>query len=148
VRKRNASPNEGKVIISKPKEMKKNYVILGIIGLIIIIAVITNPNQDRHKEVIKSKLNTYMQKSLKDSHSETNSEWDQAGKALGLMFGGAIIDQIINNLVSTDNYVLFSTTKITWDGKTKIVGIGAFGNVYLTSQLDDALNKGLLEKKE
>lgn len=128
--------------------MKKNYVVLGIIGLIFIIAVITNPNQDRHKEIIKSKLNTYMQKSLKDKHSETNNEWEQAGQALGLMLGGAIIDRIIDNLVSTDNYVLFSTTKITWDGKTKVVGIGAFGNVYLTSQLDDALNEGLLQSKE
>lgn len=89
-----------------------------------------------------------MQKSLKNKHSETNNEWEQAGQALGLMLGGAIIDQVINNFVSADNYVLFSTTKITWDGKTKIVGIGVFGNVYLTRQLDDALNEGLLQSKE
>lgn len=128
--------------------MKKNYVFLGIIGLIIIIAVITNPNQDRHKEVIKTKLNTYIQKSMNEKQTETNNKWEQAGQVLGMMISGAIIDPIIDNLVSTDNYVLFSTTKITWDGKTKIVGIGAFGNVFLTSQLNDALNEGLLEKKE
>ena len=128
--------------------MKKNYVFLGIIGLIIIIAVITNPNQDRHKEVIKTKLNTYIQKSMNEKQTETNNKWEQAGQVLGMMISGAIIDPIIDNLVSTDNYVLFSTTKITWDGKTKIVGIGAFGNVFLTSQLDDTLNEGLLEKKK
>ncbi len=128
--------------------MKKNYLILGIIGLVILVAVITNPSQDRHKEIIKSKLNTYLQKSLKENQTETNNQWEQAGQALGLMFGGTIIDRIVDNLVSIDNYVLFSTTKITWDGKTKIVGIGAFGNVYLTSQLDDSLNEGLLKSKE
>lgn len=127
--------------------MKKNYLILGILGMVILVAVITNPNQDRHKEVIKNKLKTYMQKSLNEKNTETNNQWEQAGQALGLMISGAIIDPIIDNLVSTDNYVLFSTTKISWEGKTKIVGIGAFGNVFLTSQLDDYLNDGLLKNK-
>jgi len=47
--------------------------------------------------------------------------------------------------MSTDNYVLFSTTKITWEGETRIIGIGAFGNVFITKELDESLNKGLLE---
>jgi len=127
--------------------MKGNHVFLALLGLTILIAVMTNPSQARHKEVIRNKLTTYVQKSMKANYKAEDNDIEQAGKAIGLMIGGVIIDRILDNLVSTDNYVLFSTTRITWDGKTKIIGIGAFGNVFLTQKLDDALNEGLLEKK-
>lgn len=125
--------------------MKKNHIVLAIFGVFILMAVITNPNQDRHKEVIKNKLNTYIQKSMKESLTESSNKWEQAGQALGLMLGGVLVDRVIDNLVTTDNYVLFSTTKITWDGQTRVVGVGLFGNVYVTDKLDETLNKGLLK---
>jgi hypothetical protein len=127
--------------------MKKNYLILAIIGGFVFIAILTNPNQDRHKEVIKNKLNIHMQKKLKESLNKSDNEWEQAGQALGLMIGGALVDRIIDNLVSTDNYVLFSTTKISWEGDTKIIGIGAFGNVLITNKFDETINEGLLKSQ-
>jgi len=114
------------------------YLILTITCLIILIAVITNPNQDRHREVVKNKINFYMQKNL----SETNGL-----ELLGAMLGGAVVNVVINNLVSTDNYVLFSTTKINWRGESKVIGVGVFGNVYITSELVKAMEKGLLNEQ-
>lgn len=124
--------------------MKKNYVVLIAIGLILLVAVLTNPNQDRHKEVIRGKFNSYMQKSMSKGLSETDNEWEQAGQVLGMMLGRAMIDGIISNIVTTDNYVVFSTTKISWEGESKVIGVGAFGNVFLTGKLDEALSEGLL----
>lgn len=126
--------------------MKRNYIGLIAIGLILLVAVLTNPNQDRHKEVIKAKFNSYMQKSMSEGLSESDNEWEKAGQALGMMLGGALIDGIISNIVSTDNYVIFSTTKMTWEGKSKVIGVGVFGNVFLTSEIDEALDEGLLSK--
>ena len=111
------------------------------------MAVLTNPNQERHKEVIKNKLITYLQKSLSKGQTETKNEWEQADQAFGIMLGGILVDKILDNFMSTDNYVVFSTTKITWEGKTKIIGIGAFGNVFITKELDESLNEGLLENQ-
>ncbi|MES2654901.1 MAG: DUF4359 domain-containing protein [Bacteroidota bacterium] len=125
--------------------MKKNYLMIAIVSVIILVAILTNPNQDRHKEVIKNKLQAFMQKSMKENLTETNDNWEQAGQALGMVLGGALINRIIDNLVSTDNYVLFSTTKISWEGETKVIGIGAFGNVFLTGNLDEAMNEELLK---
>ena len=125
--------------------MKKSYVFSAITILIILIAIFTNPNPERHKEAVKNKVNSYIQQSMKESMNGTENNTAQAGKALGMMLAGAFIDKIIDNLVSTDNYVLFSTTKITWDGKTEIIGIGAFGNVYLTRKIDEAIDEGLLK---
>lgn len=83
---------------------------------------------------------------MKESMTDTDDEWEQAGQTLGVMIGGVIIDGVVNNLISTDNYVLFSTTKISWEGKTLVIGIGAFGNVFLTSKLDETLKEGLLNQ--
>lgn len=125
--------------------MKKKYLILVILGIVLLVGILTNPNQDRHKEVIKNKLNSFMQKSMKESLTKTDNEWEKTGQAFGMMLGGAIIDRMVDNIVSTDNYVLFSTTKISWEGETKIIGIGAFGNVFISKKLDEAINKGLLK---
>lgn len=123
--------------------MKKNHTVLIAIGLILLVAVLTNPNQDRHKEVLKAKLNSYVQKSMSEGLSESDNEW---GQAFGMMLGGALIDGIISNVVTTDNYVVFSTTKMTWEGESKVIGVGAFGNVFLTSKIDEALDEGLLSE--
>ncbi len=128
--------------------MKKNYLLIIIAGVIILFAMLTNPNQDRHKEVIKNKLISYMQKSMKENLTETDNKWEQAGQALGIMLGGIIVDRVIENLVSTDNYVLFSTTKISWEGETKVIGIGVFGNVFVTSKLDETIERGLFKNQQ
>jgi short subunit fatty acids transporter len=125
--------------------MKKNYITLAIICLIVLVAVLTNPDQNRHKEVIKNKLITYLQKSIKKDQTKPKDKWEEAGQALGIMLGGMIVEKVLDNFMSTDNYIVFSTTKITWDGETRIIGIGAFGNVFITKELDKALNEGLLE---
>lgn len=128
--------------------MKKGYVALLIIGLIVLIAALTNPGPERHKEVVKTKFKEYMQKSMKDSTNVSEDESNEVGLAFGMLIGNAIIEPIVNSLISTDNYILFSTTKITWDGKTRVIGFGAFGNVFISKKIDNALDQGLLENIE
>ena len=125
--------------------MKKNLVSTLVLILVVLVAIFTNPGSERHKEIIKSKLTIFLQKAMKDELKGTSEDEQQAGQAIGMLLGGAIIDQIIENTLSTNNYLLFSTTKISWEGETKIIGIGAFGNVFLTRKLDEALNQGLLK---
>lgn len=122
--------------------MKTRNIILIIIAIILLVGVLTNPNQDRHKEVVKNKLNTIMQKAMKEGLKNSDSGAGQLGSALGLMLGGALLDRMIETIVSTDNYVLFSTTKITWEGNSKLIGIGAFGNVFISDKIDEALKDG------
>ena len=116
--------------------MKKSIIICSVF---VVIAAITNPNQSRHKEVLEDKIKTYMQKSIKNQGS------DEFVSLFGNLLGNVIVSKLIDTFVSTDNYILFSTTKLTWQGETKVIGIGAFGNVFITKQLSDALDKGLLE---
>lgn len=124
--------------------MKKKFIVLFGIVLLILLAVITNPRQEEHKEAVKAKFNTYLQKSMSKNLSEADDEWKNAGQALGMLIGGSLVDVLTSNIVTTDNYVLFSTTKMTWEGETKVVGVGILGNVFLSSKIDKALDEGLL----
>lgn len=118
----------------------KHYVILGI-TLFMTILAFTNPNQEIHKEKVKVKLNEFYEKEMaKDDNTSTN-QFSQAGKSMGMILAKSMINMVIDNSISSSNYILFSTTDVTWEGKTKTVGIGVLGNVFLSSKIDDAIKK-------
>jgi hypothetical protein len=121
--------------------MKKGYVFLILLVGVLLIAALTNPTPERHKEALKLKFIASMQKSMHDNASSLGSDATNAGEAIGSLIGGAFIDGIVNNVVSTDNYVLFSITKVNWEGKTRTVGVGAFGNVFLSKEIDSILDR-------
>ena len=116
--------------------MKKNLVII-IAGFILLLSILTNPNQDRHKEIVKNKIHSILQSS---NLIEINNVSELTGYTVGMILSNALADLTINNLISTNNYICFSTTKITWGLNTKVIGIGAFGNVYLLGETNDLLN--------
>jgi hypothetical protein len=124
--------------------MKRKHWSLIFILFFILLAAFTNPDTNRHKECIKKELNAYIQNATKSSRN-SNSLLEQAGKALGQMFGGVLVDRITDNYVSVNNYILFSTSNFIWDGKTYIIGIGAFGNVFISGKLKEVLDKKKLE---
>lgn len=117
--------------------MKKKYIFIVIIGAIVLIAIFTNPSIDEHKEAMKNKLNSLLQKNLK----QELTEMDDTAQALSMMLGGAVLDGFVDNAVSSDNYILFSTTKMTSYGKSKVVGFGVFGNVYISNKIDKAIEQ-------
>lgn len=125
---------------------QRKYTVLIITVMIALIAAFTNPGLEKHKDAIKAKFNTYLQNSMMKNMSETDNKWEQTGNALGMMLGSALVDGMIDNMVSTDNYILFSITKVSWQGETKVIGFGAFGNVYISSELDQKLDEGLLDE--
>jgi hypothetical protein len=113
------------------KAMKKGYLTLIIIGAIVLIAIITNPPPERHKDAVKTEINKLMQKEISKEAGDAGT----TGQVFGTLIGGAVVDRMVDTMVSTDNYLLFSTTKVTWEGQTRVIGIGAFGNVFITRKI-------------
>ncbi|MDW8850477.1 DUF4359 domain-containing protein [Flavobacterium sp. MMLR14_040] len=118
----------------------KHYAILGI-ALFLTILALTNPNQEIHKEKVKVKLNEFYEKEMAKNDNTSPNQFSQAGKSMGMILAKSMINMVIDNSISSSNYILFSTTDVTWEGKTKTVGIGVLGNVFLTSNIDDAIKK-------
>lgn len=113
--------------------MKKFIILLVTVA---IIAAITNPDSNRHREILKTELRRHLEVSLTN---QDGNFWKKAGAALGKLIGGAAIDFGVDEMIVVEDYALFSLSTITWNGSTKVVGIGAFGQVFLIRDLEDVI---------
>ena len=111
--------------------MKTLLVVLAII----IIAVITNPSQQRHREVVKEKFTQILQKSI--NHNDKKEGWENTLDMFGDVLSSVVIDQLVNNSISSNNYLIFSVTNILQGGKSSAIGLGIFGNVILSNKIDE-----------
>jgi len=116
--------------------MKTNQIVTIVTVSIFLIALLTNPTLEEHKSKVKEAFTAYYQKTLKES--EINSENSFA--ALGTLIGKTMIDNLVEGAITRDNYIFFSITKATNDGKEKTIGYGIFGNVFLDSKIEESLN--------
>ncbi len=114
----------------------KHYIISGLCILILVTAL-TNPGTEKHKEEVKLKMNTLLDK----QNMSQNDELSRAGGMLGNALAQSMINMMVNNMVSSSNYILFSTTNVTVEGKTKTIGFGILGNVFLSSKIDEAMKQ-------
>ena len=120
--------------------MKKSNIILVVFATIILIAVLTNPSSEEHKQAVKSVVNHVVQNSI----SENGSDMEK----LGILFGSSLAEKLIENSVTRDNYILFSITKIKWQGESKNIGYGLFGNVFLSEKVNKAFNNNEVNNYE
>nr|WP_315247648.1 DUF4359 domain-containing protein [uncultured Flavobacterium sp.] len=120
--------------------MKKSKTIIIIFAIIILIAVLTNPSNEEHKQAVKSVINQVVQNSISKNESDMEK--------LGVLFGSSLAENLIENSVTRDNYILFSITKITWRGESKSIGYGLFGNVLLSEKVKNAFNNNEINKYE
>lgn len=127
--------------------MKKQSIIIISIAVIVLIAVFTNPNVQTHREAVKTMYNQNLQKHLVKIGSENNSEMQNGDANFGMILGNVFIDKIIGNIVTSDNYVLFSITKLSLEGKSKMIGFGLFGNVFISNKVNNALKNDSDEEK-
>lgn len=127
--------------------MRKTYLILTLLGLIVIAAAMTNPSQEEHKEAISNKISAYMQESINPNTPKEETIWGKAGRALGKVFGEALADELVDKMMIFENNLVFSKSKVIWEDEPETIAIGAFGKVFFTKKMDEVLEEGLqLEK--
>ena len=121
--------------------MNKKIIIGASIGLVVLILILTNPNQVSHKDAVKLKFIAFMQKTMDVKTSNGQDGGISLSSQLGMMFGDSIINRLVEATVSCDNYLLFSLTTITFQGESKVVGLGILSNVIISDRVDEELNK-------
>lgn len=117
-RYRNRKP-KGTVII------KKWYLIIPIL----LIALITNPNEKDHRKAVTAKIIAATTTTVPGVNSYNYEIEDRN------------VNQIVESSISSTNFIFFSITKITWDSKTYSIGFGIFGNVFLSNRIDEYLRR-------
>lgn len=110
------------------KQLIKNKYVIG--ALAVLTLILTNPSERKHQQQVMAAFSKNLSK------SSSQNSYESAGRTLGLFF----VEALIPKIVFRNNYVLFSLTEVTFQGQSKIVGIGILGNVYLSSKVDESLN--------
>ena len=119
----------------------RTWIILPVLSVFLVIALSTNPPVERHREEVKTKFGTMLQKSLAENMNNNggNNPGVAIGTAFSSMFGSVILNPLIDSFITADNYVFFSVTKLKWNEKSNVIGFGAFGQVFITNDLKNKL---------
>ncbi|SHG36587.1 DUF4359 domain-containing protein [Flavobacterium johnsoniae] len=118
----------------------KHYAIIAVCSFLLITAL-TNPSTEKHKEEVKLKMNAFLEKEMNKEKTNQNDELSAAGSLMGNALAKSMINMMVDNMVSSSNYILFSTTNVTVEGKTKTIGFGILGNIFLSSKIDEAIKQ-------
>lgn len=117
--------------------MSKFNVFLLLTAVILLAMVFTNPKEQAHKDAVRDKMNAL----LHDGMAETKLSESSLAMGVGSLVGGVVMGQLADNLITCDNYVIFSLTKIGYAGTTKTIGVGVLGNVFISTKLDKDLRE-------
>ena len=118
--------------------MKKNIKFLFpiLLFLLLFVAALTNPNKDFHK--INIKLRVYKELNIDTTQKASNNIFDFFSE-ISNSFGKSMVDKTVDELLQVDDYFFFSLTKINYQGQTKIIGIGAFYQIFLFVNLKELI---------
>jgi hypothetical protein len=125
--------------------MKTAHWVIIIIGFVLLALMATNPSIEDHRESVKE--------IYKKKLSEMNKgEEGDLGRQIGTGLASLIGDGLIDNIVSRENYLLFSVTMATFGSQSKKIGFGILGKVFVGDydKIESSLskNEGSTEKKE
>lgn len=102
---------------------------LAAAALAFFVLFMTCPGKDKHCDAVSHELTS----AISDGISGNAGDGDFAGM-LGGMFGNMIaariVDAVVGQFMTVDNYFIFSVGKIGYDGKEKTVSFGILGHVF------------------
>lgn len=128
--------------MTSKRKQNSTGLLIAVIALILLAAYLTNPGKELHKEQLKIKLTEVIGEAMQERQDNliVYGAWEMAG--------GMMIEAFTENYMSVDNYFLFSLTRLHWDGRSYIIGIGGFGQVYITKRLDKELAEKIIDTIE
>jgi hypothetical protein len=97
---------------------------IAIVGFILLALMATNPSIEDHREGVKE---MYKKKLGEMNNDKKDDLATQIGTGIATLIGDGFIDKI----VSRDNYLLFSLTKVSVGDKTNNIGFGILGQIFV-----------------
>ena len=115
--------------------MKKKYIaIIVALGILVLLGA-TCPDKQAHQDEIKTAFSDYVDSELAENASEDEQGW----AVLGSMFANKLIEVFLDSKLKVNNYIIFSTGEIHYQGKSKTLSFGFLNHVF-TYGVDDIRN--------
>lgn len=111
--------------------MKKIIIRLAVvIAIIALFMVFSNPSRDRHKEALTGLVDKLVIQKIGDKITPKKA-FGKIVKDVAFGIGSSQLEQLIEDRLVVENYLLFSTANIQIEDRNIPIGIGVFGRVVL-----------------
>src|SRR5690606_19601090 len=105
--------------------------IIAVLGIVILLgAVLTNPSEEKIKEKLAHQAKVILKKQL-DFEDRDALEFGMT------LFGDQVVHEFLSSYTFTENYYLFSLTKMTWNDQQVVIATGVFNQVWINPNLDE-----------
>lgn len=103
---------------------------------LLALMVFTCPSSDQHKETLSETIaETVTDVSQNDSLTD-NETINNVMRTIANNFTRKVVQTAVNNLLSVDNYVLFSVGKVHYANEQYVVSVGLLGHVFTVDKED------------
>lgn len=118
--------------------MKKILVLFLFVG-IALVAVITCPQKDAHKDALMKLVDVVLDSEL---NKNATTEEEKGFAMLGSLLGSGVAEFVLDKKLLVDNYFIYSVGRIVYEGEENIVSVGFFNHVTTMNekQLKDKLS--------
>lgn len=140
-----------------PKQVKKKggrgclLTTLLILIALVCALVLTCPSSSDHKASIAQVAATCVNEMSNSSATTSDDGFVvKTMRIVGNTFTRQIVEAVVNNLVTVDNYAVCSVGKINYEGKEHIVSVGVLGHVFTVDKeyLRHAADKYYMEAEK
>lgn len=118
-------------------QAKKKGIIWPILFVaILLVAIVTCPKRDAHKEAVMKEFNTLI-------NQKSNDLFEDEEQALGLLstsLASGFVEWMLDANFEVDNYFVCSLGRFSNNKEKEWVSIGLFGHIFLTFDEDDLEN--------
>ncbi len=108
--------------------MKKTvFITLLLVGVFLLMAF-TRPDRQQHCQAVTEQVEKAVNQ-FSDENMPQNKGLSAIGSAISRVIVGAVTEPLVDSYIDYHNYVVCSTSTITYHGQTKMLSFGMFGNV-------------------
>ena len=115
----------------------KKFLSLVIVIAVVLVAAITCPDKQAHKDAVMEEMNGAINSAISDKVGKLDSGLGSSLSKITSKVTSKVLGAAFDTAITVDNYFVFSVGKIDIDDKPKTVSIGAFGHVFTTFDAND-----------
>ena len=105
--------------------------IIALLGVAILLgAILSNPSEEKIKEELIHQAKVILKKQL----DEENQDVVAFGMAI---FGDQVAQEFLSTYTYTQNYYVFSQTKMNVNGQELVIATGVFNQIWINSNLEE-----------
>ncbi len=106
------------------------------VACLLALLVFTCPSTNQHKETLSETIAETVTDAAQADSLTDNDEINKVMQTIANNFTRKVVQTAVNNLLSVNNYVLFSVGKVHYANEQYVVSVGLLGHVFTVDKED------------